>query len=47
MAGRDNTIMKKNGLWTSLTDLLNSKYRKHLRSSPELMKKKNGLCRNP
>ena len=42
MGDRDNIIMKMNGLWTSLTDLLNSKYRKFLRSSPELIKKKMG-----
>ncbi|WP_440951579.1 PAS domain S-box protein [Methanococcoides sp. FTZ1] len=43
MDDRENTIMKKNGLWTTMTDLLSSKYRKHLRSSPELMKKEKEL----
>ncbi|WP_135613251.1 PAS domain S-box protein [Methanococcoides sp. AM1] len=43
MDDRENTIMKKNGMWTSLMDLLSSKYRKHLRFSPELMKKEKEL----
>ncbi|UGV41790.1 PAS domain S-box protein [Methanococcoides orientis] len=43
MDDRENTIMKKNGMWTSLMDLLSNKYRKHLRFSPELMKKEKEL----
>ncbi|MGM0771944.1 MAG: PAS domain S-box protein [Halobacteriota archaeon] len=43
MDDRKNTIMKKNGLWISLMDILSSKYRKHLRFSPELMKKEKEL----
>ncbi len=43
MDDRENTIMKKNGMWISLIDLLSSKYRKHLRFSPELMKKEKEL----
>lgn len=36
---RENTIMKTNGMWTNLVDMLSSKCRKHLQSSPELIKK--------
>jgi hypothetical protein len=43
MDDRENIIMKKNGLWTNLVDLLSSKYRKHLRFSPELMKREKEL----
>ncbi|WP_305064117.1 sensor histidine kinase [Methanococcoides sp.] len=43
MDDRDNTILKRNGMWTYLVDLLSKKYRKHLRSSPELMKKEKKL----
>ncbi|MCD4822306.1 MAG: PAS domain-containing protein [Methanococcoides sp.] len=43
MDDKGNTILKKNGMWTYLVDLLSKKYRKHLRSSPELMKKEKKL----
>ncbi|WP_052402937.1 ATP-binding protein [Methanococcoides methylutens] len=40
---REKIIMKKDGMWTYMVDLLSSKYRKHLRTSPELMKKEKEL----
>ncbi|KGK97635.1 hypothetical protein LI82_12710 [Methanococcoides methylutens] len=43
MDDRENTIIKKNGMWVNLMDLLSSKYRKHLRISPELMKREKEL----
>ncbi|WP_406660576.1 PAS domain S-box protein [Methanolobus sp. ZRKC3] len=39
MDQRENFILKRDGKWMHLKDLLSSKYRTHLRYSPEMMKK--------
>ncbi|AKB85468.1 ATP-binding protein [Methanococcoides methylutens] len=43
MDDREKIIMKAEGGWINLVDQLSSKYRKHLRTSPELMKKEKEL----